>query len=315
MLKPTELNLSGELTYSRYETALFNALKVLSNKTVSAVVLSILNQPNNSKVDVSKLSETQKNDIKNYLAESAGPYFLKNLNLNGVINSSDKVFFPTSQTETLYDFSVKTKSKVELYSVKQLKGATNVLKPGDVIKIIKSNSILKNKWGEHSTFKVFEILNENNVVSGPITAIRDLYPRKTTLSKSNLNNIINQMTKNDVIINNPPIELMEMISSDEAAKQNLLKNGFVSGTVVNFLFEKILIDISKQDETFHELFLDVTTGNVKFLKFGLTNSGVFSVILEDPKKATKKAILRSKQGVERRSSSGSLKLDKLGFQP
>lgn len=315
MLKPTELNLSGEFTYSRYETALFNALKFLSNKTVSAVVLSILNQQNNSKVDVSKLSESQKNDIKNYLAESAGPYFLKNLNLNGVISSSDKVFFPTSQTETLYDFSVKTKSKVELYSVKQLKGATNVLKPGDVIKIINSNSILKNKWCKHSTFKVFEILNENNVVSGPITAIRDLYPRKTKLSKSNLNNIINQMTKNDVIINNPPVELMEMISSDEAAKQNLLKNGFVSGTVVNFLFEKILIDISKEDETFHELFLDVTTGNVKFLKFGLTNAGVFSVIVEDPKKATKKAILRSKQGVERRSSSGALKLDKLGFQP
>lgn len=315
MLKPTELKLTGELKYSAYETALLNAVKTLPNVAVKSVVLSILNQENNSKVDISKLNTTQINDIKNYLGESAGPYFLKKYNLNGPLTSNGTVFFPTSQTETLYDFSVKTESKTELYSVKQLRGATNVLKPGDVVKIVAKNTILKNKWGNHPTLKVFEILDSNNVISGPISVIRDLYPKKTKLSKTDINSVIIQMSKNDVVINDPPAALMSMINSDEATKQNLLKNGFVSGTVVNFLFEKILIDISKQDETFHELFLDVTTGNVKFLKFGLTNSGIFSVVVDDPKKAIKKAVLRSKQGVERRSSGGSLKLDKLGFQP
>lgn len=315
MLKPTELKLTGELKYSAYETALLNAVKALPNVAVKSVVLSILNQENNSKVDISKLNTTQINDIKNYLGESAGPYFLKKYNLNGPLTSNGTVFFPTSQTETLYDFSVKTESKTELYSVKQLRGATNVLKPGDVVKIVAKNTILKNKWGNHPTLKVFEILDSNNVISGPISVIRDLYPKKTKLSKTDINSVIIQMSKNDVVINDPPAALMSMINSDEATKQNLLKNGFVSGTVVNFLFEKILIDISKQDETFHELFLDVTTGNVKFLKFGLTNSGIFSVVVDDPKKAIKKAVLRSKQGVERRSSGGSLKLDKLGFQP
>lgn len=315
MLKPSELRLTGKLSYSQYETALLNAVKTLSNKSVSAVVLSILNQENNSKVDISKLNTIQINDIKNYLGESAGPYFLKKYNLNGQITTNTSVFFPTSQTETLYDFSVKKSSSVDLYSVKQLRGATNVLKPGDVVRIVSNNSILKDKWEKHPTFKVFEILNSNNVISGPITVIRDLYPKKTKLSKTSIDGVISQMTKNDVIINDPPAALMSMINSDEATKQNLLKNGFVSGTVVNFLFEKILIDISKQDETFHELFLDVTTGNVKFLKFGLTTTGVFSVVVDDPRKTTKKAFLRSKQGVERRSSTGSLKLDKLGFQP
>jgi hypothetical protein len=37
--------------------------------------------------------------------------------------------------------------------------------------------------------------------------------------------------------------------------------------------------------------------------------------VSNPRKSAKKATLRSKQGVERRSSSGKLKLDKLGFQP
>lgn len=315
MLKPTELKLTGELSYSSYEAKLLSAVKTLPNKAVKAVVLSIFSQENNSKVDISKLNPTQINDIKNYLGESAGPYFLKKYKLNGQLTSTDTIFFPTSQTETLYDFSVKINSNTNLYSVKQLRGATNVLKPGDVVKIVTNNTILKNKWGNHPTFKVFEILDSNNVISGPISVIKDLYPKKTKLSKTSISSVIDQMTKNDVVISDPPAILMSMINSDEATKQNLLKNGFVSGTVVNFLFEKILIDISKQDETFHELFLDVTTGNVKFLKFGLTNTGVFSVVVDDPKKAAKKAVLRSKQGVERRSSKGSLKLDKLGFQP
>jgi hypothetical protein len=315
MLKPTELRLTGELSYSTYKAKLLSAVKTLPNKSVRDVVLSIFSQENNSKVDISKLNSTQINDIKNYLGESAGPYFLEKYNLNGQLTSNDKVFFPTSQTETLYDFSVKINSNTSLYSVKQLRGATNVLKPGDVVKIVSNNTILKNKWEDHPTFEVFKILNSNNVISGPISVIRDLYPKKTKLSKTSLDSVIAQMTKNDVVINDPPAALISMINSDEATKQNLLINGFVSGTAVNFLFEKILINISKQDDTFHELFLDVTIGNVKFLKFGLTNSGVFSVVVNDPKKAAKKAVLRSKQGVERRSSKGSLKLDKLGFQP
>ena len=79
--------------------------------------------------------------------------------------------------------------------------------------------------------------------------------------------------------------------------------------------ESILIDISKTDSEYNELFLDATAGNVYFFKFDLNAKGVVSYQLNDPKKATKKAALRSKQGVERRSSSGVLKLDKLGFQP
>jgi hypothetical protein len=130
-----------------------------------------------------------------------------------------------------------------------------------------------------------------------------------------MNKVIAQMTKNDVVIQNPPKSIMSMVNKDASAKENYAKNKYLGGTVVNFLFEKILIDISKTDSEYNELFLDATAGNVYFFKFDLNAKGVVSYQLNDPKKATKKAALRSKQGVERRSSSGALKLDKLGFQP
>ena len=86
--------------------------------------------------------------------------------------------------------------------------------------------------------------------------------------------------------------------------------------MLNFLFEKVLVDESKKDSKYNELFVEATSGNVLFFKFDISNRGILQYKIEDPKTAAKKAILRSKQGVERRSSStGRLKLDKLGFQP
>ena len=80
-------------------------------------------------------------------------------------------------------------------------------------------------------------------------------------------------------------------------------------------FEKILVNISKNDPDYNQLFLDSTNNNIIFFKFDINSKGVVSYKISDLQKESKKAILRSKQGVERRSSSGKLKLDKLGFQP
>ena len=108
---------------------------------------------------------------------------------------------------------------------------------------------------------------------------------------------------------------MRMIKEDKATSDKLMESGFVSGTMVNFLFEKLLIAESKTNTKFNELFVDVTMGNIQFLKFDISSRGMLSYMIAAPGHAKKPAILRSKQGVERRSSSGSLKLDKLGFQP
>lgn len=319
MLKPSELKLDGETyTISAYITRLNSAIKGLSDKKMKRVLGQIMASENNSKVDVQDLSSQEINEIKNYFAESAGPYALYKYKLfdKARVDQTFNCFFPSSQTEGLYDFSISKGTNTYLFSNKQLKGGTNTLKAGDVVNLVGKDKALSKKWKSTKVFKVFEILNESNVISGPLRAIAEIYPKSSPVSVADCKKILAQMTKNDVVIKKPPATLLKMIKGDKAAydRYNETK-GVVSGTMVNYLFEKLLINESKKDPNYNQLFLDVTNGNVYFLKFDLSKSGLFSFEVADPAKAKKPAILRSKQGVERRSSKGSLKLDKLGFQP
>jgi hypothetical protein len=149
-------------------------------------------------------------------------------------------------------------------------------------------------------------------------AISEEYLNKHPIKKQEYIKILDKMDKNEVLIEPKeiPESLMKMIKADPVAFDHYKKNVGAAGTMLNFIFEKSLVEESKRDDKYHELFVDVTSGNVLFFKFDINPKGVLQYEISDPKKATKKAILRSKQGVERRSSSsGRLKLDKLGFQP
>lgn len=319
MLKPSELKLDGDIMKIEvYIDNLHRSINSLTDQKIKRVLNQIMASKNNTKVDIQDLSSSEINEIKNYFAESAGPFALYKYDLTDKIkvDSSYSCFFPSSQTEGLYDFSVMKSDKVYLFSNKQLKGGTNTLKAGDVIKLVNKDEALSKRWAKTKVFRVFEILNENNVIAGPISAIKEIYPTKSPVSTSDMQKIINQMTKNDVIIKNPPDSLLKMIKTDKAAYDRYNEtNAVVSGTMVNYLYEKLLIQESKKDPDYNQLFLDVTSGNVYFLKFDLNSRGVFTFEVSDPAKAKKPASLRSKQGVERRSSRGTLKLDKLGFQP
>lgn len=319
MLKPSELNLDGQIqTISAYIGKLQKAIDSLTDKKMKRVLNQIMQSPNGSKVDIQDLNSSEINEIKNYFAESAGPYALYKYKLTDKIkvDQSYSCFFPSSQTEGLYDFSIIKNNNTYLFSNKQLKGGTNTLKAGDVVKLVGADKTLSKKWKKTSVYNVFQILNDNNVIAGPLTAIMEVYPKKSPVSVTDMKKILAQMTKNDVVIKNPPASLLKMIKNDKAAYDRYNEtNGVVSGTMVNYLYEKLLIQESKNDPSYNELFLDVTVGNVYFLKFDLSKTGIFTFEVADPAKAKKPAILRSKQGVERRSSKGSLKLDKLGFQP
>jgi hypothetical protein len=316
MLKPTDLGLAGqERTIRAHRDLVVRKLKALPNKDMSRTCLELLEADPGDIVSVNGLRQTDINEIKNYFAESAGPIWVAKNSLIPKVTYNDKTFFSKSETERLYDFKLIRGTEIILVSNKQATGGTNTLKAGDVIALVNKDPILKKKWTNSKYYKVFDILDKNNVISGPISAIRDVYGSKTSIAKSALNSIIAQMDKNDVIIQSPPPALIQLINSDPATKQRYTETKQVSGTMVNFLFEKILIQESARDEKYHELFVDVTAGNVSFFKFTLDAKGKVYYEVSDPRQSTKKAKLRSKQGVERRSSSGRLKLDKLGFQP
>jgi len=290
MLKPSELGVTGrKRSISAHEDLVLKKLNSLSNKKVATVCKDILQSKSGDKINIPAGVNTQHiNEITNYFAEVAGPILAKPI----------------------------------LISNKALEGATNTLKPGNVIQILSepANSALKKKWEKTVPYKVMQVLDESNVVSGPIKAIKQFYPSTfPSIRVADYEKVIQVMsTGNEAKIpkSEVPASFMKIINENPDASANFKKHGAALASMINFLFEKELAKYSKSDSSYHELFVDATSKSVLFMKFGIDRKGVMTALISDPKESSKKAFLRSKQGVERRSSStGKLKLDKMGFQP
>ncbi len=321
MLKPSQMGVTGAKTsIAIHKKKVITKLNSLAKgkgkqKNVAEVCLAIMQTPSGGQVDVSKLGPGDFGDIKNYFAEVMGPIWAAERGLIPGLKLSDHTYFSTSDTERLYDFKVFKGKQEILVSNKQKTGGTNTLKPGDVVTLVNKDKTLTTKWKNTKYYKVFDILNTSNVVSGPIRAIAKHYPKILPISKADYDIVINQLSSNDVVVKKVPKPFMDLVFADPTAAARYKQTKQVTGSMINFLFEKQLIKQSEKDSMYHELFVDVTEGNVLFLKFDLSKNGKVSFLIDNPRMAEKKAKLRSKQGVERRSSSGRLKLDKLGFQP
>jgi hypothetical protein len=320
MLKPSEMGLAGaRVTISAHrgkvESKLESMAKSGSKKNVALVCMDALNASSGEMIDLRNIKSTEINEIKNYFAEVGGPIWCQEQGLIAGLRRSDYTYYSNSQTEGMYDFKVWRKTEEILVSNKQIKGGTNTLKPGDVVSLVNNDANLSKKWRNTKQFKVFQILDTSSVTTGPIKAVQKHYYRKVDVPVTDYHVILNQMTQNDIVIADVPKSFMKMIRENEYTLSRLEEKKEVRGTMINFLFEKILVDESYNDPKYDELFKDVTKNNILFFKFDLSSRGVVSYLISDPNKSKNPAGLRSKNGVERRRSSGSLNLDKLGFQP
>ena len=321
MLKPSDFKITGKYRSITEHTRLVKAklqTMLRSKPLVAKLCLQILESSPGDKLDLTGLKSADINEIKNYFAEVAGPILMLADKAVPGISPSSQVFYSDSDTERLYDFKLVINRKEFLISNKQLKGGTNTLKPGDVIRLVDEDKNLSDKWKRTKYYKAFKTLDESNVVSGPMRVIAEQYPNKFRISRQDYMKVLSKMTQNEVLIqpNELPRSLMAIIQKDKIAFDHYKANKGAAGTMLNFIFEKALVEESKKDTKYNDLFVEVTSGNVSFFKFDIDSKGKVYFEISDPKKATKKAALRSKQGVERRSSStGRLKLDKLGFQP
>jgi len=321
MLKPTDLGVTGHLTtIKQHREKLFQKLTKMASsrtpnlKSAGTIGLKLLDASSGTKIDITGVSSFVMNEVKNYFPEIAGPVW--SLNLLPGLKPTDKTYFSNSSSEALYDFKVFRGEEEILVSNKQMKGGTNTLKPKNVVDMIRSNSELSRKWANKKQYKVFVELNNKNVISGPISAIMKYYPKSFQINRSDYLKVINQMNMNDVIIEQVPKSFMKIIENDPNVVPYFQEKGHVSGTMINFLFERELARISSEDLQYNQLFLDATRNNVLFFKFGIDSRGIIKYGYDDPNTQKKPAVLRPKNGVDRRSkSSGRLKLDKLGFQP
>lgn len=324
MLKPSELGVTGrKRSISAHETLVLRKLSSLSNKKIASICKDILISKSGDKINIpTGVTAQNLNEIVNYFAEVAGPVLAAKSGLISGIRMTNLCEYSVSDTEALYDFIIYKNNKPVLISNKALEGATNTLKPGNVIQILDqpANATLKKKWEKTVPYKVMKILDESNVVTGPIKAIKSFYPNTFPgIKAADYDKVIAIMaTSNEAKIQKSevPASFMKIINDNPDAVANFKKHGAALASMINFLFEKELSKYSKSDNSYHELFVDATSKSVLFMKFGIDRKGIMTAIISDPRESSKKAYLRSKQGVERRSgSTGKLKLDKMGFQP
>lgn len=108
------------------------------------------------------------------------------------ISKNDKIFYPRSQTEALYDFKIldgRTKKDKYLISVKaKLRGAKpNTVKPEDILKLIKKNIKGWSKdWSRTHQMKITEILAKENMRYGPLAVIKYLISTNNRLNYSKI---------------------------------------------------------------------------------------------------------------------------------
>lgn len=318
MLRPSELGITGvKRTISQHKTILFRAINRMAGingpqARVARVCQQIMISPNGSIIEgVETLTGGELSEIRNYFSEAMGPIWCYEEGLIPGVKSHDHTHF--ENTSRLYDFKVYRGDEAILISNKRKTGVSNTLKPGDVVRLVDMNQDLYRRWHTSPQYRVIRILDENSVVSGPIKAVARVYPHLLKISASDYNTIIRQLTRNEVIIDDVPDSIIQLVQSDPKAADMYEETQQVTGTMVNFIFEKILIEQSKKDPEYNNLYVEATDGNVLFLRFDLDRRGNMYFAIEDQKQSSNQATFRSKQGIERRDQYGKIKLDKLGL--
>lgn len=277
---------------------------------LAKVCLDIFHAPNGGVIDLFGLGTADLREIRNYFSEVMGPIWCVELGLIPGLKMTDKVIF--EQTSRDYDFKVYRGEDVFLVSNKRKFGVSNTLKPDAIITTIDNNPDLYKKWGSTKQYGVINILDDNIAVAGPVKAIAKYYPNLFSITPSEYSEVLRQLVRTDVVIDPCPQSIIDLVQNDTSASALYSELEQITGTMVNFLFEKALIAQSLRDSDYNELYIDVTEGNIYFLKFDLDRKGTMYCSIEKPQNS-RQAGFRSKQGLSRRNSYGYLSLEKLGM--
>lgn len=261
----------------------------------------------------STIISTYIKNINKDFAELLGPLYLMDKNplskVNVVIKKTDKIFLPETGNYPLVDFMCGPSNNMYQFSSKIMDKVTNVVKPVDIIALIKSNETTYKKWQNTDQFKILKILNDNTMASGSLMVGMYLkkkykkdYPeyehlpddinptdiRSTTYTKSKFKNFIDK---------NP----------------NLNKNSTSKNII--YVLDRILENITSNKYSerkrikFSEIFIDAIKNKVIYIMYKTNNDGTpnFNVKIH-------KDFENSDVYLRTKNTNNSLS-DKMGVQP
>lgn len=246
------------------------------------------------------------NDIKKDFGEVLGPIavikkqIISGLNISKSKLNMAKVFMPSRPNEPLMDYGIIVDDKMFVISAKS-GTTTNVVKPQDIINLLKKDSKKMTKYKGTLEFKILCALADNGIVDGPILAASYLKGGPSTEAAIDVNKKLKTGSYND---NKYDLGLM---SSFINKNDYLKKQTKPTLNQIMYECEKLIASSSKRDLNFSSMFKDAVENQVIYVKFEIIGSRPkFEVIMNDDFSA-KRVALRTKNGYTRRS-------DRMGVQ-
>lgn len=240
------------------------------------------------------------NDIKKDFGEVIGPlavYHKKLFKSKGIILSQNmRIDVPLRPNEPLMDYSIIDGTKKYIISAKSGE-TTNVVKPNDILDLIRKDPAKLKKWKNTKEYKVLDVLSKNSVLIGPIKAVSYMSP---------------SLIKESEEISEQTFKISQVAGF--ANKNNYLKTK-KNPTLNEVMYEceKYIKDASVSGELdINEIFADAIRNVVIYVKFDISPMGnaEWTVVVSDDIKKLKqgsKAFLRTKNGYTRAA-------DRMGVQ-
>lgn len=241
------------------------------------------------------------NDINKDFGEVVGPVtafysqLLKSKKI--LLKPTMEIYIPEKPNEPLMDYSIYSSNRQFIISAKS-GTTTNVVKPQDIIDLLKKNQAKHDKWKNTKEYGILYELANNTALLGPIKAIPKIDPTLITQDSADK-------------ITGPTSSLTPLSTF---IKQNEYLKTKTKPTLTEIMYECEKI-IQKETKTgslnMNAIFADAIEEQVLYIKFELNSRGIpqWDVIASDNinKPDFGRVYLRTKNGYTRSS-------DRMGIQ-
>ncbi len=214
--------------------------------------------------------------------------------------NTTKIYMPARPNEPLMDYGIIVGNETYVISAKS-GTTTNVVKPQDIINLLKKDATKHRKYQRTEQYKILESLSENGIVDGAIIAASKLpggpSPEAAADVKKRLKTGSYKDDKYDIGL------MGSFINSNDYLK----KQSKPTLNQIMYECEKMIAAKSKNGLDFTPMFKDAVSNQVIYVKFDISASTPdFEVVMNDDF-STRKVTLRTKNGYTRRS-------DRMGIQ-
>jgi len=240
------------------------------------------------------------NEIKKDFGEILGPIaIIKDhlLQSKGIrIPDTSKVYFPSRPNEPLLDYEIKAPGRTYSISAKAAGTATNVVKPKDIIDLLKLDPKKLAKWKKRPEYLLLDDLATQGVVAGAISAASTLDGGPSAEFAQDVVRRLKQGSYSDY--NYDDNLAQSFITSNDYLRQK------ERPTLNEIMYEseKMVVKHSKKLK-FNQMFRDAIENKLIYVMFDIVGgTPKFTVKVSDDFNSNK-AFLRTKNGYSRRSDS------------